>query len=187
MWPASPSAKLATAEAIVIPEDKTKEKYWYALHTRSRHEKKVARLLDESKVEHFLPLRRVLSQWADRKKWVEKPYFPGYLFVRIHLEQAPLVSSRRGVVGLVSSRPGIPAIIPESEIDSVFRLVESQVHVDPYPYLKPGQIVYVRRGPLRGVEGTLIRKNKKHFLVVSVPLLGQSVIAEVPADSVQGL
>lgn len=178
---------LERRDGNTVPPDFPDGKFWYAVHTRSRHEKKVAHLLGKSNIERFLPLRRVLSQWADRKKWVEKPCFSGYLFVRIRPEEAYAVNSTRGVVGLVSARPGVPAIVPERDIENVLRLVESQVQVDPYPYLKPGQTVCIRRGPLRGIEGILVRKNKRHFLVVSVALLGQSVIVEVPAESVQGL
>ncbi len=54
---------------------------WYAIHTRSRHEKQVDLFLSERGIETFLPLVHTLSRWKDRKKYVDLPLFPGYMFV----------------------------------------------------------------------------------------------------------
>jgi transcription antitermination factor NusG len=144
-------------------------------------------LLAERGVECFLPLCRVHSQWKDRKKWVEKPLFPGYLFVRIQSEEIPVVRGTRGVAGLLGPEPLKPSIVQDAEVENIRRLVTSEAKVDPYPYLKPGQLVCIRRGPLQGVEGTIIRKANRCLLVISVNLLGRSVAAEVSAEDVQGL
>jgi transcription antitermination factor NusG len=145
----------------------------------------VSALFAERDVEHFLPLVTVLSRWADRRKWVEKPLFAGYLFVRIDKEKIPVVQSTRGVARLLGPEPCKPSLVPDEEIESIRRLVSSSVQVDPYPYLKPGKLVRITRGLLRGVEGTLLRRNGKHLLVVSVPVIGRSAVAEVPAECVQ--
>lgn len=170
---------------IADPETMRDGKHWHAVHTRSRHEKMVAELLQEQGVENFLPLVRVLSQWKDRKKWVDKPLFPGYLFVRIHEEEIPVVRSTRGVARLLGPEPYKPTIVPDEEIENVRRLVASGVKVDPYPYLRPGRLVRITRGPLRGVEGTLLRRQGRFMLVISVPVIGRSAVAEVPAEHVQ--
>ncbi len=172
---------------MVFAPDNAGGRLWYAAHTRSRHEKTVHTALVERNVETFLPLAKVLSQWSDRRKVVLRPYFPGYLFVHITPDERLTVQRVPGVVGLVGARPSQPEPIPDAEVHNLQRLMASDVAVDPYPYLKPGQQVCIRSGPLRGVEGILIRKAKRHLLVVSVRLLGQAVAAEVPAESVQGL
>src|SRR5271168_3470221 len=56
---------------------------WYAIRTRSRHEKVVAKQLDGLQIENFLPLCNVIHRWSDRRKEVELPLFPGYAFVRL--------------------------------------------------------------------------------------------------------
>ncbi len=160
---------------------------WHAVHTRSRHEKLVEKCLAEKGVENFLPLRRVHSQWKDRKKWVDKPLFPGYLFVRVPRQKLPVVRQTRGVVRVLGPDPQNPSIVPEEEVENIRRLVETRVAVDPYPYLRAGQLVCITRGPLRGVEGTIIRKANRCLLVVSVTLLGRSVAAQISAEAVQGL
>ena len=172
---------------ISTPETISYGSHWYAVHTRSRHEKMVAGLLAEREIERFLPLVRTLSQWADRRKWVEKPVFPGYLFVRVHEDETPTVRETGGVVRLLGTEPSRPSIVPDAEVENIRRLVATRVSVDPYPYLKRGQLVCITRGALRGVEGTLIRKSRRYFLVISVKLFGRSVVAEVSGEAVRGL
>lgn len=152
---------------------------WHALYTRSRHEKRVAEQLAEKGVEHLLPLYDVLSQWKDRKKLVRKPLFPGYLFVYI-LDETDLAAARhaRGVVHVVSNGAG-PVSIPDQQVESIRRMVEASVDVDPWPALKRGQRVRVRAGPLQGVEGYVSRRKGVHRIVVTVDLLGQGVAAEI--------
>ena len=151
---------------------------WYAIYTRSRHEKKVAASLEEKRVEVFLPLRSVLSRWKDRRKEVQLPLFSGYLFVRIHREQRLPVLQTSGVVRFVGNGDGLDPV-PEEQIISIQRLMESGLRYDPYPYLKEGMQVRVVRGPLKGVEGILIDKRKKHLLVLSVDMIQQSAAMQV--------
>ena len=101
---------------ISTPETISCGRHWYAVHTRSRHEKMVGSLLAERGIERFLPLVRTLSQWADRRKWVEKPVFPGYLFVRVHEEETPTVRETGGVVRLLGPEPSRPSIVPDAEV-----------------------------------------------------------------------
>jgi len=164
-----------------------RERNWHAVHTRSRHEKVTAERLAEQGVERFLPLRRVQSRWADRKKWVAKPLFPGYLFVRIRADEVPVANGTQGVVRLLGTEASGPSVVPDVEVESIRRLVAGDLPVDSCPYLKPGRRVTITHGPLRGVEGELIREARRCFIVVSVQLLGRSVAAEVPGNAVRPL
>lgn len=58
---------------------------WYALRTRSRHEKRVQEQLSARGIEPFLPLVEPWRQWKDRRKLVAFPLFPGYCFARFPL------------------------------------------------------------------------------------------------------
>ena len=164
-----------------------RERNWHAVHTRSRHEKATAERLAEQGVERFLPLRRVQSRWADRKKWVAKPLFPGYLFVRIRADEVPVVNGTQGVVRLLGTEAAGPSVVPDVEVESIRRLIVGDVPLNSRPYLKPGRRVRITHGPLRGAEGELIREARRCFIVVSVQLLGRSVAAEVPGNAVRPL
>jgi transcriptional antiterminator NusG len=151
---------------------------WYAIYTRSRHEKRVASRLEEKRIEVFLPLRKVLRRWKDRRKEVLMPLFSSYVFVRIPNTQKLSVLQTPGVAQILSEG-GKPVPIPVEQIASIQTLVESGLHYDPYPYLKEGTVVSVVRGPLAGVQGILVQKRKKHLLVLSVDLIQQSAVLQV--------
>ena len=150
------------------------EKFWYALYTRSRHEKFVNQELQKKGIETFLPLRHLTRHWSDRVKKIEEPIFSGYLFVRTSLENRLEILQTRGSVRFVSFN-STPVPISEKELGAVRRFVEEKISIDPYPYLTKGDRVYVRSGPLRGVEGFIVRKDKHTRLVISLDLLFQSV------------
>jgi transcription antitermination factor NusG len=155
---------------------------WFAVRTRGRHEKKVHRELLQRGVEAFLPLLPRWSQWKDRRQRVEFPLFPGYCFARFILADRLRVLTVIGAAGLVGL-DGRPEPIPESEIASVQRLVESRLEFDAHPFLTEGMEVEVVRGPLAGVRGRLVRKDRAASLVLSVSLIRQAAVVHVhPAD-----
>lgn len=154
------------------------EARWYALYTRSRHEKWVDGELRKKGIETFLPLRKVTRHWSDRKKKIEEPIFSGYLFVRFPLRDRLEILKTQGSVHLVGFNSS-PAPIPDRELDALRRFVEVSIPMNPYPYLAVGDRVYVRSGPLKGVEGFIVRKNNQARLVISLDLLFQSVSVEV--------
>ena len=161
--------------------------HWVAVWTRSRHERFVRDQLVEKDVEVFLPLMKVPSQRKDRHKTVDVPVFPGYLFAHIPLNDGYAIKTTRGVVQILGSLPGVYTAVPDEQIAYVRTLVESQLPIDPHPYLKVGSVVRVRKGPLKGIEGILIEKRNHWRIVVSVELLGKSISAEVSADQIEAI
>ncbi len=157
---------------------------WYAVWTRSRHEQVVREQLERKGLEAFLPTITRWSRWKDRKKQVDWPLFPGYCFVRFNGAERLPVLKCTGVVNIVSFDGDIVAI-PEHEIESIRRLVESDLQFDPCPLIREGMMVEVSHGPLKGVVGRLVRKGSHARLVLSVDLIGQAVSVEVDASDVK--
>ena len=157
---------------------------WYAVWTRSRHEQVVREQLERKGLEAFLPTITRWSRWKDRKKQVDWPLFPGYCFVRFNGAERLPVLKCTGVVNIVSFDGDIVAI-PEHEIESIRRLVESDLQFDPCPLIREGMMVEVTHGPLKGVVGRLVRKGTHARLVLSVDLIGQAVSVEVDASDVK--
>ena len=116
---------------------------------------------------------------------VQKPLFPGYLFVHIAENQILQVLGVRGVVRILGPDLKRPSEVTESEIRAMRTLTENSTKIDPYPYLKVGRLVRVKYGPLRGLEGLLVKKRKQQRLVVSVGVLGRSVATEISAADVE--
>ena len=157
---------------------------WFAIWTRSRHEKRVRDQLAKKAVEVFLPTIGRWSHWKDRKKKVDWPLFPGYCFARIEPDDRLAVLKCDGVVSIIGTN-GVPTPIPDVEIESVRQLVDSELSYDPCPLIKEGERVRVTHGPLAGVVGRLVRKGAHARLMLSVDLIGQAVSVEVDASDVK--
>ena|SRR5688572_3765662 len=159
---------------------------WYALRTRSRHEKVVRDQLVHQGIEPLLPTVKRLSQWKDRKKEVEVPLFSGYCFVRLEWNQRLPVLKTTGVVDIVGGGHR-PEPIPDEEITSLQTLMTSVLPYDPHPYLQEGMLVEVIRGPLQGIRGILLRKEKRHRLVLGVRLIQQAAAVEIDTADIVSL
>ncbi len=157
---------------------------WFAVWTRSRHEQVVRTQLDEKGITAFLPTIVRWSRWKDRKKKVDFPLFPGYVFVRVDPAERLAVLKCTGVVSIVSFN-GELAPVPDHEIASIRTLLESTLPYDPCPMIKTGAMVEVSHGPLKGVIGRLTRKGTQDRLVLSVDLIGQAVSVQVDAADVK--
>ncbi len=162
-------------------------KNWYAVHTRSRHEKKVDAELRGKGVESFLPLYETLSRRRDRKKIIELPLFSGYLFVHIVPDRERIleVLKVKGVVRILGKTGTEFYPVPAGQIEAVRRFVESDVLISGHPYIREGSRVRVRTGPLKGIEGILLEKRGRHRLVIAVDMLQQAVAAEISMDEVE--
>ena len=157
---------------------------WYALYTRSRHEKRIKDRLDHQSLESFLPLYQAVHRWKDRRMVVSLPVFPGYLFVRMVLpkHRRPVITLP-GVVSLVG-RAGCPTPIEDHEIESLRRCSIFGQSVMPHPFLTIGRRVRVLRGPLADLEGILVRRKGKSRLILSVQLIARSIAVEVDGSDV---
>jgi transcription antitermination factor NusG len=155
---------------------------WFAVYTRAHHEKNVAEQLRCRGIEHFLPLYTSARRWKDRVKVLQLPLFAGYLFVRVFPSQFLDVLRAHGVSRLVGSPKPLP--LAEKEIVQLRTWLSLSLAVEPNPYLRVGQLVRVRRGPLTDVEGILVRKKNAIRLVVSIDLIQRSVALEIDAADI---
>jgi transcription antitermination factor NusG len=151
---------------------------WYALQVRSRKESYVASQILGQGFECFLPTYKSIRHWSDRKKELEQPLFPGYLFCRFEFQaRRPLVTIPGVLQILGNGRVGIP--VPDDDISSLRLAVSSGMPKQPWPYLEVGQRVRVNYGTLTGLEGILVNVKGNHRVVLSVTLLQRSVAMEV--------
>ena len=169
-----------------MPAGGSRLAHWYALYTTARHEKVVARQLEERKIETFLPLYRTWHRWKDRRKQVELALFPSYVFVRIEEQDKMRVLKVSGAVHLVTFN-GKMAELPEREIEALRSALENQIYAEPCPYLRVGRRVRVKQGPMCGAEGILSRKKDKCRVVISVDVLMRSVAVEVDGTDLEAL
>lgn len=159
---------------------------WYAVWTRSRQEKSAAAVLESFGVRHYLPLKSEIRQWSDRKQAIEVPLFSGYLFVRIDPEKESRLQVLKtpGVVSFVGNQTG-PLPIPDQQIDDIRTVVKAGTAYSVQPFFNAGDRVRVARGPLAGVEGTLVRANSESRLLVSIEMVRQSVAVKISPDDIE--
>lgn len=155
------------------------EARWYAVYTRSRHEKSVFEHFIKRNVESFLPVYETVRRWRNGDHVVRLALFPSYAFVRIALRDRLHVLKVPGVVRLVCIQ-GTPCPIDDAEVESLRRVVSSGVGAMPHPYLAAGRRVRVTAGPLTGLDGILVRRKGAFRVVLSVDLIQRSIITEVP-------
>ena len=164
----------------------TLEPHWYAACLGPRQEKSVARQLHERGLDWFLPLYRSVRRWKDRRKEVDMVLFPGYVFVHIALQERLRVLQLPGVVRFVSFG-GLPAAVPDQQVETLRNGLKDYVYAEPHPYLTVGRRVQVTHGPFAGARGILLRKKDKFRVVISLALIMRSVAVEVDASDVQPL
>lgn len=156
------------------------EKKWYAIYTKSRNEKKVAETLSAKGIEVYLPLLRTLRQWSDRKKKVEIPLFRGYLFVYIFDKKYLEVLQTDGVVRFITFR-NERISIPLYQIEAVKAYLneEEPVSQETIDYI-PGDFVEVARGPMKGLQGTLVKFKGKRRVLMEIESIGQHLFLDLP-------
>jgi transcriptional antiterminator NusG len=179
------------AEEFQLPwpaiEVNTAEVAWYVIHTCCHHERQVEQRLRQKNLEVFLPRLTVVRQWQDRKKLLQVPLFPGYLFVHDVLE-TPIyydIIKLPGVVRILGSKGNLQPVPPET-IDSIKLTVASDRPYYPYRYLLKGKWVRVVEGPLAGVIGIIReQKEKKRKMVIEVELFRRAMAVELEDEAVE--
>jgi transcriptional antiterminator RfaH len=184
MFKANSVGNTSTYRRVYSPEQLHTE-CWYAVYTRTRHEKCVAEHCKQRGVGAFLPLYCVQHRWKQRRAKVLLPLFPSYVFVRIALQDRLRVLGIPGIVSIVSFR-GVPAVVPEAQIDSLSRAVRLG-RANPAVYLQSGRRVRVTAGPLVGLEGIVVDFRGEVQVIVSFEWMSRSVAVSLDAADVESL
>jgi len=165
---------------------KTIEGYtWYALYTKSRAEKKVLDDLTKIGIKAYLPLKRELRQWSDRKKWIETPVINSYIFVHITPDEYRQVFNSKGVVAYVSHK-GKAVAIPDHEIEAMRRTIENKLAFSvETSSLQKGQTVTVTSGPLKGITGEVLEVQGQKKLYLRISHIGYTLVVNLENDSVK--
>ena len=161
---------------------------WFAIWTRSQCETIVEEQLTRKRFEVFLPRIRIPSRRRDRHVVLSQPLFPGYVFVHVAPSRKACidVASTDGVVRMIGEKWDSPYSIPDEEVDSVRRIVQSGERVGAVPWIRIGDRVRIVTGVLAGLEGFVEAwRGGRATFVVSLDLLQRSVGVELAADVVE--
>jgi len=150
------------------------KKNWYALYTRFRHEKKVEYQLQQKGIETYLPIRKSLRKWSDRKKWISEPLFNCYVFIYSDVKERFEATHSYGAVRIISFA-GKPAVVREHEINYIKSILSEVPDATPCYNIPVGSRVKIHRGPLAGVKGILTESMNKTRMIVSLDTINQGV------------
>lgn len=159
---------------------------WYALRSNSRAEKKVAQRLIENGFETYLPLVTTMKMWSDRKKKVQIPLIPSFVFIKTAKDDLFDTLNLQGVAGVLRFL-GKPAIIKEHEINNMKILLNEmdQVKLITNDRLKKGEEVEVIQGPFIGLLAEAIEIKGKYRVVVNIASLGTTFSVNIPMSFVE--
>jgi len=176
------SSAVQTAPIVLASQSR-----WYAVHTRARHEKRVAEELEEKGITTYLPLLSEVRRWSDRRKVIQTPLFSCYTFIHAALvpEVHAAVVRVPGVLAMVGSQNrAVP--IPDIQIENIRILLAHKVPFRPYPFLEAGQRVRIRGGLLDGIEGILVESGSRR-LVISIKSIHHSLSISVEGHEVEAI
>ena len=159
---------------------------WYAIYTRPNNEKKIFAELKEDKIECYLPLKKTLRKWSDRKKWIEEPLFRSYIFIKVSQIEFFDVLSIPGVIYYVRFG-GKPQTIPEYQIENIKKMIaqeEKEVIVN-YDNIKKGTDCEVLVGPMKGLQGEIVRVCGQYRLLIRLNSMGISLHVNISKDEVK--
>jgi transcription termination/antitermination protein NusG len=162
--------------------------HWFALLTRSNFEQVVFDQVARKKIDVFLPKTKKPSRRKDRKRIIDVPLFPGYLFVRSSFEPSHQLSILKtlGAVRLLGNDQG-PTPVPDTQIESlkIMTSAGTDLITGSCVHLKQGDPVMVMEGPLAGTTGEFFEHKGQGRVIIKLTLLGRYAGVEIDVDQVE--
>lgn len=156
---------------------------WYVLYTRPKQEFKARDVFNNKEIVTYLPTRWKFRRWSDRKKEIEMPLFPGYIFIWANEYERVNSIESEPIVRCVHFN-GSPAIISDHKMNSLRQLIEiysEGIHVS--DRVEVGRHVEIKFGPMKGISGIVFQNEKNgHRFGVNVDFLDRTVSISLPAE-----
>jgi transcription antitermination factor NusG len=161
-----------------------KEYKWYVIYTRPHHEKRLNDAVTRLWVETYLPLNKTFRTWSDRKKMIETPLFPNYLFVRASCREYVKILEHQSVIGFVKNH-GEPSVVPDLVLSSIKKVVEEKMEytiasVNP----SKGSFVDIISGPLTGFSGEIVESSGSSYLIIELKQINQSFLVKIDRNTI---
>jgi transcription antitermination factor NusG len=148
---------------------------WWVVKVKPRQEKALAADFLHNNIEYYLPMFTKVTRRADNNKPRKSvlPLFPGYIAFAMQTPQNIYTTGR--VVNLVEIRHQKRFI---AELGGIYRALTNGASIEPYTeHLPPGSLVEVVSGPMRGIQGIVVKEHGGGKLIISVEALGRASVA----------
>lgn len=156
---------------------------WYVMYTMPRHERKVAQMLNHLNIKSFFPTQRVLRFWNKRRKFINVPLFPSYIFLYLTDLNSYYDSMKlEGYLYYVKIGRKI-AKVNESTINEIKLITENLSEIETYSrVLEKGRKIFIKEGPLTGVCCEVIEMHNKNKVIIRLELLQRTLLATLPVE-----
>lgn len=157
---------------------------WYVIFTKSQHEKKVFAFAENMGIEVYLPMLKTLRNWSDRKKIIDVPLFPNYIFLKVSNKEFFKVLEHPSVIRFLKIGD-IYATLTAEQIHIV-KTVEKGKNEFFFEKisLKKGLSVMVKSGPLRGLIGEVMNIEKKSCLLFLLEQVNKSTLVRIESGNI---
>jgi transcription antitermination factor NusG len=156
---------------------------WYVIYTKPRHEKKVCTALDDLGIGYFFAMMKTLRVWSDRRKYVDAPVFPSYIFTYLKDHHSYFQClDIDGVLYYVRTGKEV-AMVSTAVIDNLKVILNSgeEVEVSEMNFT-PGQMMVIQHGPLTGFTGEVVEYNGCEKVLVRVHLFQRNVLMSLSPE-----
>lgn len=161
---------------------------WYAIKLYGLSQKYVEKYLQDKGLETFIPQEYVDVEDSEHKvKHVLRPVVKNLIFLKRTMEEGDIKkvissSELKMSVITVSKIDKRYCEIPARQMDEFMLMCNPDILLKKFisedqAHLKKGALVRVKRGPLQGFTGRLVRANKNYYLLKDVP--GMAVLLKV--------
>jgi transcriptional antiterminator RfaH len=150
-----------------------------------QHEKKIYETLKKKAINAFLPLKKEMRFWSDRKKKIEVPLFPSYVFVNLNFKDRYKVFEVPGIIRYLDSNT-LPTVVPDQEITLIKEALGGAIEVSNSNFAK-GDKVVITSGPLKNIIGVLINKNGSKKILLEISSLNKKIIVDLAPFKVKKL
>jgi transcription antitermination factor NusG len=157
---------------------------WHVLYVKPRSEKRMAEYCVAQGLEHYLPLRRETKIYQRRKVTVDKPVFPGYVFVRFDADSRLTVLKANPIVRVLETGDEGRLV---HELDQVRKALAADPALGTVAALKRGTRVRIKAGPFMGVEGLVADMRNPTQVRLNVEMIGRAVVVDVDRDFVESM
>jgi transcription termination/antitermination protein NusG len=165
-----------------------KDQNWFALLTKSNFENVVYERISKKNIDIFLPKIKKKSRQRNKKIMIDRPLFPGYLFVKTSTDPQTYLNILKtpGAVRLLGTKDN-PVPIPMTQIESLKILTKSETEIitGDSRKLSKGTPVMITSGPMVGVKGVFIKYKGKNRVIIDIDSLKQFAGIEVLEECVE--
>ena len=115
---------------------------WYVLRVKSRHENKVAKLLESLNFKIYNPIIKVKRKWSDRIKTIDLPAIPGIIFIQTSLLEKNKVFCSTSIKGWFYENK-VPVTVKDDEIKILKKSLGGKIWVSNNKEAKVGDLMFL--------------------------------------------